>query len=119
VEVLTPRDFVFLTDSNKSISTSKPRMKLKRAAGGKVPINHKVLTLATSSNIAVKKYIWRIEDGATDLVCSWKDVTMAAPVPAMTSVPATREVECLKTGVVATNTRKVMCRAINRPRLVF
>jgi hypothetical protein len=115
---LTARELVFLTDSNESIRTSKPRMKLKRAAGGRVPINHKVLTLTTSSSIVVKKYIWRNEDGATDLVCSWKDVPMAAPVPAMTSVPAMREVECLRTGVVAINTRKMMCRAINKPRLV-
>lgn len=70
METLATRDLVFLTDSNKSIRTSKARMKLKSAAGGEVLISHKVLTLATSSSTVVKKYVCRIEDGAIDRVCS-------------------------------------------------
>jgi hypothetical protein len=118
VEASIVRYFVFLTDSSENVKTSNPSMRLKSTAEGESSISHKVLTLAVSNRITVKKYVCRVEEGATDRVCSKKDATVAAPIAVMVIVPAARETGCLSSGVVATNTRKMKCKIINKPRLV-
>ena len=94
VETSTMRDFVFLKDSNANTRTSNPRMKLRSTAGDELSISHNVPTPAISNSITVAKYVCRAEEGATDLVCSKKDVIPAAPVSTNAKAPATRDTGC-------------------------
>jgi len=111
-------ELFFLTDSSENIRTSKARTRLKSIAGGEMPISQKVLTLAISIKMIAKKYVCRTEDGATDRVCSSKDVIIAVPAPARASEPAVRDSGCFNVCVVAIKTRSAICRAINKPMLV-